>query len=768
MDRIVAPYNFVPLSEHVYEPEHSARASHDMPYRDGVTALIRYRIVAETAVIVRGSAEREVRFFRTPDQKVAIPGSSVRGMIRNVVEIASFGRMSRVNDHTYGVRDLHNRDVYVQYMAEIRQVPDPRGRGTKSEPVPLVSAGWLRQWSADERAAWRATAHEGRAAATAEDDPNDVVAEIVPCDFFKIEYGRLTKLAGERGVRGFSPGDRQSSAQKYRVWGSASRDVKVEVRVFRPTTQTSAAGVPFLGEAGVVVDRGMERSGQIVFTGQPSPWRMDPNRRPGAGSAKHHDFVFSPGPDAVVAGPGRLLVTRRQLDAFEFIHADRGQQKRLQVDPNEEWGHWRPAFQRGERVPVFVLPERDGSLRAFGLAMMFRLAYRHSVREAAHQEGAGLDLADTVFGIVPAREKEGAPALRGRISVGVARAAEPCRELPAVTAVLGAPKASYYPNYIEQSADPYQPGALPSAAYKTLMDDDVRIRGWKRYRPQAKANARPEMPERASDKVKTTFVPVAPETVFEGVIRVHNLRCEELGAIVWASRFGGDAKGRHTIGMARSLGYGRVRMELAALEPLQTNAGEPTTLDDCEKRFAARMEAWAASQGIPGGWRGSLQVTQLVACAQPCSAEDEVRHLRIAPFNEFVQAKKDKLALRPAADVKAWRDRTPGVPVYVAPTKIEAPSQGARPAVATKQVAGSAPKATPVAAAVAAVTALGKISYFSNGFVGLTLADGRKVKAQLGRCEFVGFSALNGNEFKGGRAVVVALQGDAVVRVAAN
>lgn len=771
MDRIRAPYNFVPVSEHVCVPGEIpalvASVTHDAPFREGIRARIQYRVVAETPIFVRGEGESardgatQARFFRTPDENFAIPGSAVRGMLRNVVEVAGFGKLARVNDHTYGVRDLHNRDVYGRYMAEIRDVPDPRGRGTKKEPVPLVSAAWLRKRDVE--------------------DGGDVVAELTPCDFYKIEYRRVMALAASRGLNAFNPGRKQSSVEKYTAWGDRSLDAQVEVRTLRPLHQRSQAGVPFLGEMGVVVDRGARVEGRLVFTGQPAEWRPDMAARRGGGHPKHHDFVFVPRADGVAEGARKVLVTRRQFEVFEFVHADRGQQRnRLQRTPNEEWAYWKERYEKGEAVPVFVLPERDGTVRAFGLAMMFRLAYKHSVRESVRvaQPDSGsnaYDLPELIFGHVSLEARAqgtNESALKGRVSFGLARAKGTPRELDPVRAVLGAPKASYYPNYVEQSDDPYNPGAPPSGEYKTFMNDDARVRGWKRYRPHARAELRPALPPKSKPSVQTVFRPLDAGVVFEGVMRVHNLRPEELGAIVWASRFGGDAGARHTLGMARSLGFGRVRVELVPEGALTTNEGVAITLAECESRFVASMEQWARTKRLPGGWRGSLQIAQLVACAQPFPAgSDEGRHMRIEQPNEFVEAKKDRLALPPAGDVNAWRAKTEGVPVPAAQSaKTGAGTVASSGAVvaggraAGGGIAAKAPEATSVGPTT---SARGKIAYFSNGQVGIELDGGRKVKAVLGKAEFKGFAALNGNELRKGRAVTVALAGENVVRVEA-
>ena len=38
MERINAPYNFVPLSDTVVIPEWGDKVSHDLPFRDGISA----------------------------------------------------------------------------------------------------------------------------------------------------------------------------------------------------------------------------------------------------------------------------------------------------------------------------------------------------------------------------------------------------------------------------------------------------------------------------------------------------------------------------------------------------------------------------------------------------------------------------------------------------------------------------------------------------------------------------------------------------------
>lgn len=632
---ITAPYGFVPLSDKVVCPEWlrtvgaEAPPVHDVPFEDGLCGTLELEITAETPIFVRGTESSELP-FQLKNGSYALPGTALRGALRNIIEIASFSRFSRVNDHRYAVRDLNNRHLYGQYMADI--VKDPRtGKG---EPMPLVNAGWLR----------------------AQGEGDEATFEIEVCDFAKIEYRPLSELAGARGVRDFRPGEKQSSVKKYKTWGKASLDVEAKVEWKRPEV-IGTRRMP--SRFGVAKPAPGQSKGTIVMTGQPSRWVPDQvGRRAGSGSAKHHDFVFFP-----QTRRQTLIVPIQAFQDFEFAHSDRGQQNRLgrSQTPNEEWAYWEEKMKNGERVPVFFLTMPDGRVASFGLAMMFRLPYIHSIREAIknvspdHLPGqASLDLAEGLFGTVRVdeerkRDRDGILSLKGRVGISHARAVGAPKPERAVEAILGAPKASYYPNYVEQAPGGHggQPArdAKGNPVYQTWMDRGGAPRGWKRYRTMTSTHI-PKPPSGADgrpldlSKVGTRFQPLPAGTKFLAHIDIHNLKPEELGAFLWAIDFGGDEKARHTLGMARPLGFGRVQMRVVSqdIRDMGCNLVDIATM-------RARFEQWMGNQ--ISGWRNSAQIKELIALAQPVPPEKAL-YQRLDPgqrTNEFVDAKKAGLAL---------------------------------------------------------------------------------------------------------------------------
>lgn len=627
LERITAPYGFVPLGKKIVEPKWLqpklddrgrpvAPPLQDRPFLDGISGTFELIVEAETPIFVRGSKD-PTQFFALPDGRYAIPGTSLKGAVRNVVEIASFGRMRRVNDHRYAVRDLQNRELYGQYMSAIGKHP-VTGKG---ELMPLVNAGWLR---CDSKGNY----------------------SITVCDFAKIEYKFLAALAEQRQVPDFDPGRKQSSIHKYTKWGAASREVKLQVDLWRGQV-ASFNRTP--SDFGRVLSLAGTQEGTLVFTGQPSNYIPNAARAGrGSGQAKHHDFVFlrSPG-----RAPRVLAVEDKVFRDFEFAHSDRGQQNNLgrSESPNEEWKFWRERLAEGSPVPVFFLCDEGGRrVQSFGLAMMFRLPYRNSIKQALDRIHPAvddpLDLADGLFGTVleSSDPRAASLALKGRVLLTHAIAEGSPKPEAVKCEVLGSPKASYYPNYVEQ--DPDVPGAEPpnddkGPRYTTWQDDFSRPRGWKRYKPLSETWS-PQRPTgsggRALDmkKVETKFAPLPAGTRFVAKVVVHNLRPVELGALLWALDFGGDERARYTLGMARPLGYGRSKLRLAGVD-LRRIDDTPADLDAARAAFVAYM-----TKEIPG-WAETPQIEALLQLAQVV-APSEAKYQRLDPgmhVNEFADAK---------------------------------------------------------------------------------------------------------------------------------
>jgi CRISPR-associated protein (TIGR03986 family) len=645
-----SPYNFVPLSPHV-RTEWGPEPSHDIPYRDGLSGTIDVTITADSSLLVSdGNEDKERRFFRTPDGKVAIPGSSLRGMIRNVVEIASFSRFRLVDDRRFGLRDL-TQAARLDYGRKFTKSVGPRTFKA------LSKAGWLSF------------------------DGKEGCWQITPCHYARIDHRQFRHLSPrfDEALARIKDSRRQEDRQAdklYEAWeraGGTMAPLPFEVER-RETPHPHSPGHLVYREAFAPrhAPRGADvedRIGTVVFTGLPS-------RR------KHLEFVFL---DGATEPPIRVPpeVWRGFLDVHEW-----------QEKPSPTWLFWSKRYNNRtvKSIPIFYL-EKEGELDALGLALMFKLAQdattHTTIKQTSlkHLERSGFDLAERLFGRV---EEQGENSLKGRLSFGMAALVG---EAPAASergypTTMGAPKASYFPAYVRQvdfadgsgarlARAPGADGRERLAQYRTYMrwnDKASELRGWKRYPVRGAGDHRPPRPtdlQQETERTEVTLHPLyRPEgLVFTAKVRFHNLRPFELGALCWALDWGGNAALRHSLGMGKPFGWGQLTIRIKGVSFAASQQASDSVLAKARQSFVDDMDQWVREKRIAADWASSLQVRRLKAMANPANASRNARlaYMTLDPTkgaagNDFLEAKRRGLILRDywdADDQRAfeeWRD----------------------------------------------------------------------------------------------------------------
>ena len=597
---IKSPYNFVPLSDKVVFPDWANKVSHDIPFEDGISGKIELEIKLESDAYIRNGgnwseADKKddksdcQKFFTAKvngENKYIIPGTSFKGMIRNVLEIASFGKMQRVNDDRYSIRDLHNP----KYTNKL---------------VNRVKAGSLEQ---------------------CEDESGNEMWCIMPCSFARIEQ---TLLESYFGISIGLSKDKESSVKKYQ---NIRRDGKHGLTTwFNPANMDDNKILSI-----DAVEHGEPyKKGTIVVTGQPSSRKNK--------GAKHLEFVFYDEKQE------SFDVTKLKAD-FEFVNSD-ANEKEL-----EEWKYWKGKIEHGERVPVFYVENAQGTPDTFGLAMMYRMPYDNSVFETiAHTSKEHLpseqfraDLSDLIFGYTNKND-----SLRGRVQFSHFISKDNVEKIKTVglkMTVLGGPKASYYPNYLEQ------PDNLSSLNYKLFWDKDAKIRGWKRYPAQNISANYPKPPVvngKMNEDVATKLTPLPKDTVFTGTVRFHNLKHEELGALLWAVTWDKDKYCQHNIGMGKPLGLGRISIDITA--QVNTETSEAINSDDFLAKFKEYMN------GKVQNWEESDQIKELKKMADIRFWNDKwTTSYPILDMdgrnNEFEYAKGNRKDKRPGNRLERYSD----------------------------------------------------------------------------------------------------------------
>lgn len=600
---IPSPYNFVPFNSLVITPEWAQHVSQDVPYSDSCSGTIQVQVVAETDIYVRNGGihpedvvkrnnEPSYRsFFKlTPSGSYAIPGTSFKGMLRNLIEIITFSKASYVDDRRFAVRDLQNPFIYSSALTQKVQL------NGKEAWRPRAKAGFL-IIEGDHMENWR----------------------LIPCDYCRIHHADLFKVYGwkfnrHEQIGGKQKEERWSAPHKYKLWEEKHNSLEIS---FTPGNEQLHKGI-FLYKDALEVGTG-KTVGTVVFTGQPS-------------ERKSKEFVFfNERHNAAIAVDHNL---RRS-----FIQAHTTDQ-----GPNREWLFWYERVRKTPhtKIPVFYLEDASGKPTSMGLCLMYRLAYKYTVHDCLknscmdHLTNQKTDFAELLFGSVSDDN-----SLGGRVIVEPLVVKDSPPQAPLVQTILNSPKPSYYPNYLKQNCDPVghvptkvPPGQKrPKGFYKTYMDRDAELSGWKRY--PVRQIPKPTPPAAGQENVATAFVPLRAGSTFEGAIHLHNLTNIEVGALWWALTWGGNDKLRHNIGMAKPYGYGCIKV--TALPNISDIKGHNCDVHQCMKLFVDYME-----RHVPG-WNNSSQLCELRAMADPnFTPLMELRYPNIGTSpktNEFIRFK---------------------------------------------------------------------------------------------------------------------------------
>lgn len=566
MTMIKAPYNFVPLSNWIFSPSWADQASQDIPFADGVSGSLSVTLTTHSPLLVGGKitpaddiskAPQQVEFAHDPVSGVPlIPGSSLKGMLRSVIEIAAFGKMARINDRRYGVRDLATKNFYSRRMG-------------------IPKAGFLRF----EQGKWVLT----------------------PCQWAKIKQRDYVSWAGI-SEENWLKGGESSAIHRYALLNKVKKlhsQAGYYPKQLTVKTEIDPDAYPVDGKKTLraqIVPGG--KPAFLVVTGQPTTKGAKNFDKLKELKAKQNDFVFFD------VESNALSVSERVIQDFLFINDTRNPQNK---EPT--WEFWQNKISNKPGIPVFWKEDADGQVESMGLSSMYRLAYKLSVHDAlgntssGHQDMRIMDLAETMFGRVDELD-----SVRGRINITSARATR-YEYGKSVNTVLGSPKSTYYPNYLIQN-----PG---NREYVTMFDDGAMLRGWKRY-PIRDNTEGPVLDSDIGYKVRVDLKPVSKGADFSFRIHFHNLKPEELGALLWACEWGGDRELRHSLGMGKSLGFGACSLQ-AKVEHIVANDPDNTckTAEDYRTDFINLMTSSIANtESSAPTFDETLQIKSLKAMAR--------------------------------------------------------------------------------------------------------------------------------------------------------
>ena len=540
-----APYNFIPLPEKVIPAE--VLPDHDSYDGKRFTGTITCRLDTKTPLYTRTMLTPEqhqayagdfhtflvehpaeaAAFFHhgDPSKEPVIPGSSLRGMLRTLVEILSYSKVDWVTGKKLVYRAVGDRSsLGIKYRSQLL--------GTQNQtPLPYpnrsVRGGYLRRRGSD----WYIQ--------PAQEHLGESIVHVNYTDANQVTHGSYgTHRTYDVYVQ---PAARVPDNRGQR--GTADLILNIAItRFVQPRTGTRQPG----WEEGVLIE-----SGQMG--------KLPP--QPGQHPKHMHCVIYAP--NTTIPQDKWLKVPD---DIWAAYQEDLKISREAKNTPRE----------LKDGSPLFYLVDSHGDLVFFGPTMMFRLLYPHSPHDfipAEIRDPSIIDMTDAIFGYVRDEDpgNDHPQHYAGRVRFSDARrvdvTTDPWHSEQLIKPqILSGPKPTTFQHYLEQS----QPDDSGKLKHYADIPQNIKIRGHKLYwhRGNDFSSHLHVFNQPNLGTQDTLIKPVKTELTFEFKINFENLTAAELGALLWAIELpAGDNQERcHRLGMAKPLGLGSVKIRVESLQ----------------------------------------------------------------------------------------------------------------------------------------------------------------------------------------------------------
>ena len=571
-----APYNFVPQWEIVQRIDAKDFQPHDEMDDTLYSGKIAYTIRAMTPIYIgNGKKKEEADFVKNARGEYAIPGSSVRGLIRTNAQILGFADFSEdVDDYSLMFRKVGgtaNDEINAQYKALLGDRPVQLPGGGSISVLTKVKAGYICKIGNRYRIYGSAV----DTISTAFEDMNYyIVGEKKILEQYRdyvnggkkgafaydaLILGKKNKLAHkprwdnthtyqidpftEERIQTRKSEMIQYKGDKNRFYLSDFFPVSYELSGGRYVTAVRAPGIcsrqgyallsgPMNQKKAVYIIPEIDREKEVYlldpekgpYAGDLQSFRIDYKKRENTLVLRDYPKPDRDDPDYRTKKANYDAVVQRYKAFFDL--------------PSEE----------GMIKPVFYF--ENGGHVYFGFTPHLRLYYHHTIHAGLiHKDADGYDIVKSVFGY--ARKKD---SRKGKVYFSDAVVKDSPEGGTLEEVVLAEPKPTNYYHYLSHK----------NGYVSTYNDETYTLSGVKQYWLHEKIMQAEAV---TNDKIKTSLRPLPEKTVFKGKVRFENLTEKELGLLLWSMKL--ESNSCMNIGMGKPYGYGVIKLELIEEETVQ-------------------------------------------------------------------------------------------------------------------------------------------------------------------------------------------------------
>lgn len=512
-DAARAPYNFVPLPDMVVKIGQEQLPDHDSYAANHLSGWLDCTLTTSSPIYIRGMVKPDrygeesknlPEFFYVDDKnKPVIPGSSLRGLLRNMVEIAGYGKMTEVSKKRLVYRAVAEGEGTSFGRSYNERFMESMGYG---EYIQRMRAGYMEKRGDGDWSIRPAMERDGTTFAliNSEEFPLNGAKHWRDC---KNAYSILVKVG------------------PYKFESLRKNNDSLKIKQARVSDISDNEGGGFFAAVRIISGKMTKKKSDMV--------------------------AYLPDEKANLLPLGDDLI-----DAYK-------DQIRNNTEQINLLGSKDGVLRDGQ--PVFYLTKEDGSVDFFGHTRFFRLQYSHSpydlIPEHLKRE-SDVDLAEALFGYV-----KGENSRAGRVFITDAHLLpnqNKVAEETIVPRILSSPKPTTFQHYLVQDQpDWVASGNSHTTELHDYSDAQAILRGNKLYwhKGDISLNDIRDSKVKQQDSQHTEIRPLRSGIEFKFKIHFENLAEQELGALLWVLQTAADERYRLKLGMGKPLGMGAVKIE---------------------------------------------------------------------------------------------------------------------------------------------------------------------------------------------------------------
>lgn len=526
-----APYNFVPFYNDVVGVDEAAMGVHGVISDELLTGEISYQLKAETPIFIGdghknldGSSDEH--FFRNEKGELAIPGSSVRGLIRNNAQILGLSGFDQdIDDYHLMYREVAGggkkqeaRDFYYNKLG----LPDSKN---SVAALQNVRAGYI--------------VKEGSEYRIYKTEVDKIDSELGKMNYYVISERKVSEDPNYKNNYPYFEEHPESTQNILEKGFTKSKDDNGTVHykgkdnpLYKP------------GYAQVSYTKKLKNVTQI---GNPGVFRYE-GILMGTGFMKEKKVQYII--PKIDKNKEYIIISKSDIRAFEIDF-----NKRM----NALKGFGDPQFfnlpEEGEVKPVFYIElpknmheenEENSSRLYFGFTPRLRLFYDYTIKDGYHQNVQEFDYAMSLFGMTRKQ-----CSYKSKTSFSDAVVCSDSVETKERKVILAEPKPTSYMDYLQQGDK-----------LTTYNSIEFELRGVKQYWLRGKTISG-ENNTSDNENVRSSIRPLDKGVCFAGKVRFENLTKAELGLLLWSIKL--EKNSWMNMGKAKAYGFGAVSVKELAV-----------------------------------------------------------------------------------------------------------------------------------------------------------------------------------------------------------